>query len=284
MLDRHGLAIVIARRQDEIRRRPPGWRPDQHEPRPTGGPRPGSWCRDSLGQQVPAPADVRSGGGLHQGAGRVDGEPTCRRLPGRSPRPARRRRRSSTAPTCPSPVAWCRRDDRSSSTPEAGSSSEMVKPSSTVSGGQAWAQASKQVVSPAGSLVKAYRVWPFAPTITSPRSPTVARSTTGASGAAGRFSRRSRLAGAASVRSRGSRRGFGRSRCHRRRLAGVALDQRAVGTLDEPDPADALTVGLPRRAVTGVEVQRPLADLELLGAVRPVDGGDQRRDRPRPAG
>src|SRR4051812_37810032 len=65
-------------------------------------------------------------------------------------------------------------------TPEACSSSEMVNPSSTVNGGHAWAQASKQVVSPAGSLVKAYSVWPLAPTITSPRLPTSASPTAGA--------------------------------------------------------------------------------------------------------
>src|SRR5664279_5192725 len=61
----------------------------------------------------------------------------------------------------------------------------MVKSPATVSGGQALAQASKQDVPFSGSLVNAYRVWPFPPTITSPRLPTWARATTGpASGAA----------------------------------------------------------------------------------------------------
>src|SRR5450755_2512756 len=69
--------------------------------------------------------------------------------------------------------------------PEACSSSEMVKSPATVSGGQALVQASKQDVPFSGSLVNAYRVWPFPPTITSPRLPTWARATTGpASGAA----------------------------------------------------------------------------------------------------
>src|SRR6478609_4985836 len=69
-------------------------------------------------------------------------------------------------------------------TPAWFSSSEMVKPGSTVSGGQAAAHSSTQAVLVWVSSVNAYRVWPFAPTITSPRLPTVARSTTGPAGAA----------------------------------------------------------------------------------------------------
>src|SRR5664279_2787379 len=54
----------------------------------------------------------------------------------------------------------------------------MVKSPATVSGGQHLAHASKQDVPFSGSLVNAYRVWPFPPTITSPMLPTWARATT----------------------------------------------------------------------------------------------------------
>ena len=64
------------------------------------------------------------------------------------------------------------------------------------------------------------------------------------------------------------------------RTGQLALDERTVGADGEPFGADALTVRLARRSVTGVEVDRPLADLELLAAVRPVDRADQRRVDP----
>src|SRR3954469_12772606 len=69
-------------------------------------------------------------------------------------------------------------------TPAWFSSSEMVKPGSTVSGGQAAAHSSTHAVLVWVSSVNAYRVWPFAPTMTSPRLPTVGKPTAGPAGAA----------------------------------------------------------------------------------------------------